>query len=359
MDREKLKRIYEVIFEKSEIRITNFVSNHLERNRVKKLLNKKDKLSREYKKEIKEFWSKYTNIKPYWHKLYSSRSGCYDVRYIPEDLYYSKIDQYFNNMKYGWGVNDKNYYSMWFSDIKQPRTLIRIINGLFYSENYKLINKKQAVDILSDHAKFIIKPSVETGKSKGIVFFEKEKNNKSIEELIDELPGKNYIVQEIIRQHHKLSEVHESSINTVRVMSIILDNKVNIVSAVLRMGVNGSSVDNASAGGIACGIKKDGKLRDVAHTIKGDSYTVHPQGFVFKDAEIPSYNEILDLVKKAHEKLAHFRLVSWDVAVDENGEPILIEANMRKGGATVHQFNNGPLFGELTEKVLEEVFGKK
>ena len=48
--------------------------------------------------------------------------------------------------------------------------------------------------------------------------------------------------------------------------------------------------------------------------------------------------------------------MSWDIAIDEDGNPVLIEANMRKGSVNFHQFNNGPLFGELTERVLNEIF---
>ena len=47
------------------------------------------------------------------------------------------------------------------------------------------------------------------------------------------------------------------------------------------------------------------------------------------------------------------------MAIDENGDPLLIEANMRKGGISLHQFSNGPLFGDLTDRVLDEVFAKK
>ena len=43
----------------------------------------------------------------------------------------------------------------------------------------------------------------------------------------------------------------------------------------------------------------------------------------------------------------------------ENGDAVLIEANMRKGGINFHQFNNGPLFGDFTKRVLDEVFGVK
>ena len=359
MSIEKLKKFYKSFFDRLELCTTNFVSNIMERHHVRAIMKKEDKVSSDYKKEIKNYWKKYSKIKIYWHKLYSSRNGIKDVRYIPEDLYYTKIDQYFNNRKFGWGVNDKNYYSIWFNDIKQPKTLVRIINGIYYNENYTIIEEAKAVSILNRESKFIIKPSIDSGKSKGIVFFNKDKESISVEELIKKLPEKNYVIQEIIKQHHELSCIHESSINTIRVMSIILNNKVEIVSSVLRMGVNGSNVDNASAGGITCGIRKDGTLNDYAFKKDGTKLEKHPQGYVFKDKKIPSYFKAIELVKAAHEKLAHFRLVSWDIAIGENGEPILIEANMRKGGATIHQFNNGPLFGELTDKVLDEVFISK
>ena len=50
--------------------------------------------------------------------------------------------------------------------------------------------------------------------------------------------------------------------------------------------------------------------------------------------------------------------MSWDLVNGSDGDPILIEANMRKGGLEVNQFNNGPLFGDMTERVLNEVFNK-
>lgn len=80
---------------------------------------------------------------------------------------------------------------------------------------------------------------------------------------------------------------------------------------------------------------------------------------IFDGFKIPSFDKACDLVRKAHPIIAHFRLVSWDIAIDQNGEALLIEANMRKGGLNLLQFNNGPLFGDLTKKILDEVFGKR
>ena len=73
--------------------------------------------------------------------------------------------------------------------------------------------------------------------------------------------------------------------------------------------------------------------------------------------QLPGYKEACELVKRAHPMVSHFKLVSWDIAIDENGSPIMIEANLAKGSSEVHQLNNGPLFGDDTKKILDEVFG--
>ena len=49
-------------------------------------------------------------------------------------------------------------------------------------------------------------------------------------------------------------------------------------------------------------------------------------------------------------------MVSWDFAIDEKGEPILIEMGTSFGGLNFHQICNGPVFGDMTEDVLKEVF---
>ena len=149
-------------------------------------------------------------------------------------------------------------------------------------------------------------------------------------------------------------------------MSVLFEDGVYILSAVLRMGFGNSKVDNATAkdnagyDGMSCGIDENGCLKKYAYGYTtGNRCEKHPDGLVFEGFKIPSFDKAVELVKSAHPLIGHFRLVSWDIAIDKDGDPVLIEANMRKGGINFHQFNNGPLFGDLTEKVLNEVFDKK
>lgn len=141
-------------------------------------------------------------------------------------------------------------------------------------------------------------------------------------------------------------------------MTLIIGNEVHHISTVLRMGVGESKVDNASVGGITCGVKENGQLKEIAFNAHGERFDQHPQGYQFGKCIVPGYRDAVAMAKHCHEKLGHFRLVSWDIAIGDQGEPILIEANLRNGECDFHQFNNGPLFGEFTDYVLLEVFRK-
>ena len=66
----------------------------------------------------------------------------------------------------------------------------------------------------------------------------------------------------------------------------------------------------------------------------------------------------IDAVYKRFKKIKHFRLVSWDIAFDRKDQPLLLEANLHYGELDFHQLNNGPIFGDDTIKILEEVFSK-
>ena len=78
---------------------------------------------------------------------------------------------------------------------------------------------------------------------------------------------------------------------------------------------------------------------------------------MFDGYSIPNYDSAVNLVKKAHKMVPHFRAVSWDIAITEEST-VLIEANLFRGGIDLLQLSNGPLYGEDTKKILDEVFKK-
>ena len=361
----RAKALYTNFFEGIETFAANSISIFQEKRYLWKNIDKNAKLTKEQKKKVREFWNPYKKISTKWCLYYSAKNGKFDPRYIPNTLYYTVIDQHFNSRKLGYGFNDKNYYSKIFSDIPQPVVLVRKINGMIFDSKYRQITIEDAIEKITVENEVICKPSQETGSGRGIYFF-KKKDYESIRNFLEKEEFDDYIVQALVKQHADLNKVHEGSLNTYRICSLLMEDGVHILSSVLRMGIGTSKVDNATADdnakydGMTCGIDANGKLKKYAYGYyKGKRHEMHPDGLIFEGYQLPAYDKAIELVKKAAPRIAHFRLVSWDIAIDENGDAVLIEANMRKGSINFHQFNNGPLFGDLTETVLNEIFGEK
>lgn len=324
-------------------------------------LKKSDYLEIGYKNEINDYWEKFgLKINKDWHKWYSSRNNIYDVRYIPEDIFYSKILPYYNRIEMKKAYCDKALLGNIFPNIKQPSTLVKNLSGVNYDADMNILNEKEVLGICASKNKLYIKPSIDSGGGRGITIIEADDDKEMVEKVVKvlRLYKTNFVIQEEIIQHQILSEINDTSINTIRPISFFDGEKVHILSSILRMGINGAKVDSESSGGISCGIDNDGRLRRFAYDRYGNSFKKHPQGFVFENVKIPSFDKINDIIKREHLKFGHFKIISWDFAIDFIGDPILVEYNLGMQGINFHQMDNGPLFGELTRNVLIEVFDK-
>ena len=171
-------------------------------------------------------------------------------------------------------------------------------------------------------------------------------------------PSHEYWVQKAVKQHPDMAKMNPSSVNTVRIMTLKANDNVYVLSSVVRIGKAGSKVDNFHSGGMSCGIKADGTLNDFATFVNGDRAKKHESGFVFAEGKIPNIERVCNEVKRLHYCLPMFGIISWDMCIDELGDPVLIEYNIG-GGITVHQLSNGPLYGKHRQEILEAAFNQK
>ena len=332
------------------------------RNKLKDYVPDPGVLTASRRKEIIDFFKPYARPYIKFNQFYTEKTGRFYADYIPDDMYITAIDQYYNDWDKAVKLDDKCYYDRLFSymGFKQPETLCYRINGLWLDRDYLPITSDNAYKIINDAGAAFFKKSVESEAGYGVYYFNKAGNIGNISSIAAKI-GDNIIVQRPIKQSPVLAKINTSSVNTIRMLSMLnRDGSVKIYSSILRMGVNGSCVDNASSGGITCGIMSDGRLKDRAFTAKGVRFDRHPDSKIcFDTVVIPNFGSICEMVRKAHPQLANFRLLSWDIALGQDNEPILLEINMRFGQLDFHQLNNGPVFGEDTIKILDEVFGKK
>lgn len=345
---------------KINVPLVNFIVSKGWYLRLKKKQFKKAKfrrLSRKKKKEIKAYWKNYgKHISTDWCAYFSYVNGIVDKRYIPESLYYSEITRSLNNYEMA-ALHHKNVQDQIFS-AKQPKTLVRKIDSIYLNDNYEPISLEESLKICDKEGKVIIKPSSGTYGGTGIEFWNRENGFDKLKKLIESIP--EFIIQEVVKQHPFFESIHPNSLNTLRLVTLLIDNKPVLLSTILRMGKDGSKVDNSSVGGVICPVDKEGWLAESAIQPDQRVITQHPDGFKFKGNRIPFFKEIIEDVYRQHYRVPYFKLIFWDYALSPEGIPILIEANIPRGQIDSHQLNNGPIFGKYTDRVLDYVYkGKK
>ena len=322
--------------------------------RRKRLLHGGYDCRREYAREVIPFWKPY-GVRPglIWYRLLSQYSHTVDPRCIPDDLWFDRILPYYSNSSFRRFGEDKNYLAVWFPEARRPGTVVSCIAGVFYDENYRFLTKEEAVRRCVSRGRFVLKPSVDSGEGRLIRFFDGSGcSEAAVNEAFDELGG-NFLAQELVEQHEAIGRLNPDSLNTLRILSFLFENEVHILSVILRVGGSGARVDNVGAGGFACAVTPEGRLERYAINRRSERCETAPGGVRFDSVTVPGFAEALATVKRLHEKMAHFKLIGWDIAIDTDARPVLIEFNTAPGQ---NQYCCGPTFGDLTEKVLEDVF---
>lgn len=316
-------------------------------------------LTAEQLDELKSVWGDIWDtglVDPLWVQVYSDKTGIYSPEYVGSDIHYYNVEWSRIDYDYLRAFLDKNYMDVVLPCVKHPVTLIRKIHGQYLDVDFNPMSKPQAVDKLYENLDpgIVVKISRSSSGGKGVRFLGKGSTKEDISEALDVDP--DVAVQLVMRQHPEMAKMNASSVNTIRIICIILDGESIPLSAVVRIGNSGSRVDNFSSGGVGCGVKPDGRLNDCGYTQKGERYDVHPNGFVFSEGFVPNFDKVLEAVKRCHMCVPMFGVASWDIAIDEDGEPVLIEYNVGGAGIDIHQYNNGPLYGKYRERIISDAF---
>ncbi len=159
-----------------------------------------------------------------------------------------------------------------------------------------------------------------------------------------------YLAEEVIVQHHELERLCPSSVNTVRITTILSGGRPHFLYSFFRMGNGTEATDNISSGGMYTAITAEGYLSAEAFSDRtGLYYREHPTtGVPFQGFQIPFYRACVALCLEAALTEPHMRYVGWDVAITETG-PVLIEGNNLPGYSMCQNYRhlNPPGIGIL------------
>lgn len=323
-------------------------------------LSEKKELTQEQVKEIQDFYREMIGheIPLDWHRYFYSRTGVYSKLYIPTSEYKNHIIGRLNVYPLHLAYNDKNMTDITLPNTHQPKIFLKNMGGYFYSQG-KAVSEEEALNICKNLGDVIIKPSL-TGRGKGVrrVYIENGKVDgmQSLDKLFEEYRA-DYLVQDVIHQHADMSALNSSSINTIRIVTYRTGMEVKIVYTVIRIGREGMNVDNESAGGISAIIHPDGTIGRYAYGAPGNDKIEYTDSGVQLDGyKVPSYEKALELVKSSHMQLPYFNMIGWDIAIEEDGLPIMIELNLNPD---LSQSANGPAFGDYTEMIIKDAMSRR
>lgn len=159
----------------------------------------------------------------------------------------------------------------------------------------------------------------------------KDIDNKALFNQLHDNKESRYILEEKIEQNGELAEFHKWSINTIRIITVYdtTNDKVNIMSANLRVGRNKDHRDNLHSGGIATQIDiETGIIYSPGFDQHNNLFLVHPDSKKqFLGFKIPYWEECKRYVTEVAKQLPSVRYVGWDIVSKGDGSFVLIEGN--------------------------------
>lgn len=193
--------------------------------------------------------------------------------------------------------------------------------------------KEEILSFIENYQRVIAKP-INLTRGEGVYELDRTIPKAN---LVCSLIGQDILLEELIIQHNQMC-FGNKSVNTLRVNTILDSNgEVHIVKTSLRCGVGNSLVDNYCAGGVVYPVNSEyGRVEGPGgNSIKGQAVFIHPcTEFFMIGREIPYWEEVVDLVKKAAIHLPQVRFIGWDVAITQKG-PVLVEGNTRPGAQLI------------------------
>ncbi len=235
-------------------------------------------------------------------------------------------------------ISDEEHFRYLSKLNKKKNGILFSDKGLTY-ERFKAYYKREAAavrdNVLSDdaacflenHSEFIVKP-LTSAFGNGVLLYQKGK--KTTEQVFEDLCQRYhnaFIMEEKIVQSEELGQFHPESVNTLRLTTLRLGDRIEIVHPFAKFGLGTAIVDNAAAGGVFCSIDTNtGKMTAAVDEV-GNRYETHPDSHRrFEGFTIPRFDEAVALVKELADVIPDNRWTGWDLALTDDGW-VMVEGN--------------------------------
>lgn len=203
-------------------------------------------------------------------------------------------------------------------------------------------HKRALFDLLQKEHRLFCKPLCGSlGEKIKIIKDTDPLTDEFFQQLLDYYAPEGFLAEELIRQCDFMMRLNPTSVNTLRVMTIRLDERICMYYE-FKIGEMFSVVDNLGKRSLICGVDtRDGTIIS-AYNKNRASFPRHPHTRAPVIGEkIPRFHEATELAKELAGHFPGFRYLSWDLSLTDEGWAV-VELN-GKGGVCGYQevYNRG------------------
>jgi len=229
--------------------------------------------------------------------------------------------------------------------VRTPATLAYLDRGMIVDELGHPLDIPAVIDRIKKENRVVLKPIIGGGgDGVAVLSISGDKfyvDGKILDDPETYLRGcKRSFLSTFVVQHPYASALYPKSVNTLRIVTMRDPDtrQVFVSHALQRIGNDKSApVDNFSRGGLVVNIDHStGELLRAAncHNAKGvvEFIHTHPDtGAAIVGQRVPNWKEVLRVARQAHSSFPQAELIAWDFVLNEDAEPVMIEANASTG----------------------------
>ena len=265
--------------------------------------------------------------------------------------WYNEIRDKMNPSKQLLALENKALCDVYFPQMSFPEVYVRSLNGSFFDIDMNYISKEEAIKLLMEKNRFVIKPSICTNQGFGVKKVSMVSNRNELD-VIFESEGKDFIAQEVLRQAPELERLNPTSLNCFRVTTMFMNNKFGF-STCLKVGKKGAERDNWNTG-YWVKVTDDGKCSKYGYDYNMDSVEKTDNGIMFENLVMPEYHKMISHLESMHRKyFPNCGVIGWDVTIDKDYDVRIIEYNISDPGTNIEQFVCGDFFRPFRNEMLD------
>jgi len=275
-----------------------------------------------------------------WLHVYAAVSGGFREGWIPDNYYGLVVDP----LKSGEAAKVallKSFTNRILNTEALP-DLAYAIDGIYYARNYRPVSRQQLIEILfADDERTVFKAD-NSFQGRSVTFMTRE-------DFADGHRLPDGVFQRPIRQHDFFAAMSPRSTATLRITTAReLDGSVSVKAAYLRVGRATDDIVTCRSHVRVAVDPVTGTLGDTGYLHDWRRTEAHPDtGFRFAGQAVPQFVEAARLCQSLHESCPHMLCLGWDLCIDQQDQPRIMEWNARYNDIKFSEATMGPCFRGL------------